>query len=111
MRIFSTIAAIGAAALFGGSAYAAGPLGIATSNPGSLYHNIGTAIAKAANSHGLNVTIQPATSPNQYLPAVGGVSVVELEASGIVFGLGDALAHGDFVTLCFDHGKLAVLIR
>ena len=49
MRIFSTIAAIGAAALFGGSAYAAGPLGIATSNPGSLYHNIGTAIAKAAN--------------------------------------------------------------
>ena len=72
MRIFSTIAAIGAAALFGGSAYAAGPLGIATSNPGSLYHNIGTAIAKAANSHGLNVTIQPATSPNQYLPAVGG---------------------------------------
>jgi TRAP transporter TAXI family solute receptor len=59
-----------AAALFAGSASAA-PLGIATSNPGSLYHNIGTAIAKAANSHGLNVTIQPATSPNQYLPAVG----------------------------------------
>ena len=72
MRIFSTIAVIGAAALFGGSAYAAGPLGIATSSPGSLYHNIGTAIAKVANSHGLNVTIQPATSPNQYLPAVGG---------------------------------------
>jgi TRAP transporter TAXI family solute receptor len=59
-----------AAALLAGSASAA-PLGIATSNPGSLYHNIGTAIAKAANSHGLNVTIQPATSPNQYLPAVG----------------------------------------
>lgn len=72
MKLLSAIAAIGAAALFAGNAYAAGPLGIATSNPGSLYHNIGTAIAKAANSHGLNVTIQPATSPNQYLPAVGG---------------------------------------
>jgi TRAP transporter TAXI family solute receptor len=59
-----------AAALLAGGASAA-PLGIATSNPGSLYHNIGTAVAKAANSHGLNVTIQPATSPNQYLPAVG----------------------------------------
>jgi TRAP transporter TAXI family solute receptor len=72
MKSISIVAAIGAAVLFAGTAYAAGPLGIATSNPGSLYHNIGTAIAKAANGHGLNVTIQPATSPNQYLPAVGG---------------------------------------
>jgi TRAP transporter TAXI family solute receptor len=71
MRLFSTVAAIAGAVLLAGSAYAAPPLGIATSNPGSLYHNIGTAIAKAANSHGLNATIQPATSPNQYLPAVG----------------------------------------
>jgi TRAP transporter TAXI family solute receptor len=69
MKLFSTVAAMAGAALLAGSAYAA-PLGIATSNPGSLYHNIGTAVAKAANSHGLNVTIQPATSPNQYLPAV-----------------------------------------
>jgi TRAP transporter TAXI family solute receptor len=71
MKILSPIAAIAGAALLTGSAFAQAPLGIATSNPGSLYHNIGTAVAKAANSHGLTVTIQPATSPNQYLPAVG----------------------------------------
>jgi uncharacterized protein len=45
-------------------------VGIATSNPGSIFHNIGTAVAKAANDAGLNVTIQPATSPNQYMPLV-----------------------------------------
>jgi TRAP transporter TAXI family solute receptor len=72
MKVFSTLAALaGATLLAAGTASAQAPLGIATSNPGSLYHNIGTAIAKAANAHGLNVTIQPATSPNQYLPAVG----------------------------------------
>jgi uncharacterized protein len=70
MRLSSAFAAVVAAPLLAGSALAA-PLGIATSNPGSLYHNIGTAVAKAANSHGLTATIQPATSPNQYLPAVG----------------------------------------
>ncbi len=46
------------------------PVGIATSNPGSLFHNIGSAVAKVANENGLNATIQPATSPNQYLPLV-----------------------------------------
>jgi TRAP transporter TAXI family solute receptor len=71
MRTASWFAALFAAGLFAGHAAAQAPLGIATSNPGSLYHNIGTAIAKAASSQGLNVTIQPATSPNQYLPAVG----------------------------------------
>jgi uncharacterized protein len=45
-------------------------VGIATSNPGSIFHNIGTAVAKAANDAGINVTIQPATSPNQYMPLV-----------------------------------------
>ena len=45
-------------------------VGIATSNPGSLLHNIGTAVAKAANEKGLNATIQPATSPNQYMALV-----------------------------------------
>lgn len=45
-------------------------VGIATSNPGSIFHNIGTAVAKAANDAGMNVTIQPATSPNQYMPLV-----------------------------------------
>lgn len=45
-------------------------VGIVTSNPGSIFHNIGTAVANAANSIGLNATIQPATSPNQYIPLV-----------------------------------------
>jgi TRAP transporter TAXI family solute receptor len=54
-------------------------VGIATSNPGSLFHNIGTAVANAANAGGLNTTIQPATSPNQYLPFVN--------SGGIEFGV------------------------
>jgi TRAP transporter TAXI family solute receptor len=71
--------------MFAAAAFAAGialaqPLaaqnvGIATSNPGSLFHNIGTAVANAANAGGLNTTIQPATSPNQFIPFVnqGGI--------------------------------------
>jgi TRAP transporter TAXI family solute receptor len=70
MRTLTALGALAIAILFADAATAQ-PLGMATSNPGSLYHNIGTAVAKAANGHGLNVTIQPATSPNQYLPAVG----------------------------------------
>lgn len=58
-----------AGALLAGSAQAQ-TVGIATSNPGSLFHNIGTAVAKAANDAGINATIQPATSPNQYMPLV-----------------------------------------
>ena len=54
-------------------------VGIATSNPGSLFHNIGTAVANAANNAGLNATIQPATSPNQYIPFVA--------SGGIEFGV------------------------
>ncbi|MBU2357351.1 MAG: TAXI family TRAP transporter solute-binding subunit, partial [Alphaproteobacteria bacterium] len=54
-------------------------VGIATSNPGSLFHNIGTAVANAANAEGLNTTIQPATSPNQYIPFVN--------SGGIEFGV------------------------
>jgi len=56
-------------------------VGIATSNPGSLFHNIGTAIAKVANDAGLNTTIQPATSPNQYLYVVN--------SGDIEFGVGN----------------------
>lgn len=56
-------------------------VGIATSNPGSLYHNMGTAVAGVANDAGLNATIQPATSPNQYMPFVG--------QGGIEFGIGN----------------------
>ncbi|MBT8474633.1 MAG: TAXI family TRAP transporter solute-binding subunit [Rhodobacteraceae bacterium] len=54
-------------------------VGIATSNPGSLFHNIGTAVANAANAGGLNTTIQPATSPNQFIPFV--------DQGGIDFGV------------------------
>ncbi|MFT7105589.1 MAG: TRAP transporter TAXI family solute receptor [Yoonia sp.] len=60
---------------FVGTAATAENVGIATSNPGSLFHNIGTAVANAANANGLNTTIQPATSPNQFIPFVnsGGI--------------------------------------
>lgn len=70
--------AFGAAAVFGTTA-AAQNVGIATSNPGSLFHNIGTAVANAANANGLNTTIQPATSPNQFIPFVN--------SGGIEFGV------------------------
>lgn len=62
-----------------GSVASAQNVGIATSNPGSLFHNIGTAVANAANAGGLNTTIQPATSPNQFIPFV--------DQGGIEFGV------------------------
>lgn len=68
-----------AATLAFSSAAAAQTVGIATSNPGSIFHNIGTAVANAANKAGLNATIQPATSPNQYIPFVN--------SGGIEFGV------------------------
>jgi len=71
--------AIGLAALAFSQAASAQTVGIATSNPGSIFHNIGTAVANAANKAGLNATIQPATSPNQYIPFVG--------SGGIEFGV------------------------
>jgi TRAP transporter TAXI family solute receptor len=58
---------------------AAQTVGIATSNPGSIFHNIGTAVANAASQAGLRATIQPATSPNQYIPFVA--------SGGIEFGV------------------------
>lgn len=72
-----------ASAVFAAAISVSGPalaqaVGIATSNPGSIFHNIGTAVANVANQAGLNATIQPATSPNQYIPFVG--------SGGIEFG-------------------------
>jgi TRAP transporter TAXI family solute receptor len=64
------VAAAAIAASFAALPAMAQTVGIATSNPGSIFHNIGTAVAKAANESGLSATIQPATSPNQYLPLV-----------------------------------------
>ncbi|WP_309084380.1 TAXI family TRAP transporter solute-binding subunit [Chelativorans sp.] len=72
------LAALAAAIALSGPA-AAQTVGIATSNPGSIFHNIGTAVANAANRAGLNATIQPATSPNQYIPFVA--------SGGIEFGV------------------------
>jgi hypothetical protein len=54
-------------------------VGVATSNPGSLYYSIGSAVANAANAGDLKATIQPATSPTQYVPYVG--------SGGIEFGV------------------------
>jgi TRAP transporter TAXI family solute receptor len=76
-----TYAAAAGLILAAGGAAEAQSVGIATSNPGSIFHNIGSAIAKAANDAGLNATIQPATSPNQYLFAVN--------AGDIEFGVGN----------------------
>jgi uncharacterized protein len=72
-------AAMAASCALGALPAAAQNVGIATSNPGSLFHNIGTAVAKAANEGGLNTTIQPATSPNQFIPFV--------DQGGIDFGV------------------------
>jgi TRAP transporter TAXI family solute receptor len=78
MKHMLTAAALGIAA-FVGTAATAQNVGIATSNPGSLFHNIGTAVANAANANGLNTTIQPATSPNQFIPFIN--------SGGIEFGV------------------------
>jgi len=74
---------------FAASAATAQTVGIATSNPGSIFHNIGTAVANAANKAGLNTTIQPATSPNQYLPFVnsGGIEFGVANLQEVNYGL------------------------
>lgn len=69
-----------AAALFAASALScalaaadalAQEVGIAASNPGSLYHSTGTAIAKMANDDAhLNASVHPFASATVYLPAV-----------------------------------------
>ncbi|MFT7441106.1 MAG: TRAP transporter TAXI family solute receptor [Sulfitobacter sp.] len=79
MRHYIASATLAASIIFGPGAALAQNVGIATSNPGSLFHNIGTAVANAANAAGLNTTIQPATSPNQYIPYVN--------SGGIEFGV------------------------
>lgn len=79
MRKFFTTAAVAAGVVTGAGSVSAQVVGIATSNPGSLFHNIGTAVANAANAAGLNTTIQPATSPNQFIPL--------LNQGGIEFGV------------------------
>jgi TRAP transporter TAXI family solute receptor len=76
-----TLAAL--ALLTAGTAHAQN-VGIAASNPGSLYHSTGTAVAKLANDVAqLKATVYPFASATVYLPAVNageyafGISNVE----------------------------------
>ncbi|HEX5092036.1 MAG TPA: TAXI family TRAP transporter solute-binding subunit [Burkholderiales bacterium] len=73
-----------AAALLAAGAAHAQTVGIAASNPGSLYHSTGTAVAKLANDVAkMQATVYPFASATIYLPAVNageyafGVSNVE----------------------------------
>lgn len=83
-RILGILAAAPlAAGLWGGPAQAQN-VGIAASNPGSLYHSTGTAVAKLANDVAqLKATVYPFASATVYLPAVNageyafGISNVE----------------------------------
>jgi TRAP transporter TAXI family solute receptor len=77
-------AAAGLSFGFAASSVLAQDVGIAASNPGSLYHSTGTAIAKMANdSAQLKASVHPFASATVYLPAVSageyafGVSNVE----------------------------------
>jgi len=78
-KLLATLTISTLLAVVGVNSATAQAVGIATSNPGSLFHNIGTAVANAANKAGLNTTIQPATSPNQFIPL--------LNSGGIEFGV------------------------
>lgn len=80
MRLTTLLAALILVASIG--AASAQTVGIGTSNPGSIYHSAGTAIAKVANEKaGINATIQPFASPTVYIPATN--------AGEIQFGLGN----------------------
>ena len=46
-------------------------VGIASSNPGSIYHTSASAVAKVVSDHaGIQATVQPFASPTIYLPAI-----------------------------------------
>ena len=69
--IVATILAPIVGAMFAVSTANAESIGIAASNPGSLYHSSATAIAKVANDKGgLKVTVHPFASATVYLPGV-----------------------------------------
>jgi len=75
---------IAAIALLAAGVAQAQNIGVAASNPGSLYHSTGTAVAKLANDvAGLKATVYPFASATIYLPAVNageyafGISNVE----------------------------------
>lgn len=73
------VAPVVGALLMAGTAHAES-LGMAASNPGSIYHSSASAIAKIANDKaGLEMTVQPFASATIYLPAV--------DAGEFAFGL------------------------
>jgi len=83
-RVLSLIVGTLLAAAFLGGAAQAQNVGIATSNPGSIYYSTGTAIAKMASDVArMKATVYPFASPTVYLPAVNageygfGISNVE----------------------------------
>jgi TRAP transporter TAXI family solute receptor len=72
MKYKSLWAAAAVAALMGGSALAQ-TVGLGTSPAGSFYHTQGTVIAAAVSEHsGLQMRIQPFSSPGVFLPAING---------------------------------------
>ena len=69
--VMRTLAALAAAGALAASPVEAAEIGIAASNPGSLYHSTGTAVAKVANDAAqLRATVHPFASATVYLPAV-----------------------------------------
>ena len=70
MKLLKSLLATGILVI-GATTANAQQISIATSNPGAIYHSIGTVIAKVLNENEVNATVQPATSPNQYLPLIG----------------------------------------
>ena len=73
MRSHALATAFGAALLLASGAAGAQTVGLATSPPGSLYHTQGAAMAPTLKDKaGVEVRIQPFSSPNIHLPAING---------------------------------------
>jgi hypothetical protein len=73
MRRYAFLAALGAAFAIAGSPAGAQTVGLATSPPGSLYHTQGAAMAPMLKDKaGVEVRLQPFSSPNIHLPAING---------------------------------------
>jgi len=73
MRSHALASAFGAALLLASGAAGAQTVGLATSPPGSLYHTQGAAMAPTLKDKaGVEVRIQPFSSPNIHLPAING---------------------------------------
>ena len=72
MNMLKTILPIATAIVLTGAAPAAAQtVGMATSSPGTFYHTQGTVLSGlAAEKGGLQVRVQPFTSPNIFLPAL-----------------------------------------